>query len=83
MAPYWCSLFKIEMASAAPSVGSVPEQSSSNRQRLLSIAFFQEFFTNWSVRREGTETLLNTLPSPISANTSSKMASFDLSAAGM
>ena len=61
MAPYWCSLFKIEMASAAPSVGSVPEQSSSNRQRLLSSAFSRIFTILVMWRREGTETLLNTL----------------------
>ena len=83
MAPYWCSLFKIEMASAAPSVGSVPEQSSSNRQRLLSSAF-SRIFTILVMWDEKVLRLCSILcSSPISAKTSSKMASFDLSAAGM
>lgn len=49
------------MASAAPSVGSVPEQSSSNSAKASVVSFFKDFYDIGHVGREGTETLLNTL----------------------
>ena len=82
-APYWCSLFKMEMASAAPSVGSVPAQSSSNRHRLWSSAFckMRTILVMWE---ENVLRLCSILcSSPISAKISWKMASSERSPAGM
>ena len=70
------------MARAAPSVGSVPAPSSSNRQRERRPPGSKSARVG-HVGGECGEALLNALLVPISANTSSNTASSDPSKAGM
>ena len=78
-----CRKFKTAIASAAPSVGSVPEQSSSKRQSELASASFkiETIFVIWA---ENVLRFCSMLcSSPMSANTLSKTANSDPSNAGI
>ena len=82
-APYKCSLDKMEIARAAPSVGSVPAQSSSKRTSERSLTFFKirMILVIWDEKVLKLCSIL--CSSPISANTSSNIPSSDRSEAGM
>ena len=77
------SLDKIEIASAAPSVGSVPAHNSSNKTKDFSLACFKidTIFVIWEEKVLKFCSIL--CSSPISANTSSKTASSERSFAGI
>ena len=69
--------FSMAMASAAPSVGSVPAPSSSNSARDLGVTFFRmsTMLVMWEEKVDSDCSM--DCSSPMSANTSSKMASSD------
>ena len=73
----------MDIARAAPSVGSVPAHNSSKRTRLLESAFLR-IYTIFFIWDEKVERLCSMLcSSPISAKISLKTVSFELSDAGI
>ena len=72
MTSFLVNEFKIDMARAAPSTGSVPEPISSNKTKDLSVAFFK-IPTIFVRDAENVERLISIdWVSPISTNISSK-----------